>query len=191
MIRRGSRSAAIALFVVVLIAPGPAWAHGEGETTEGYLLVQQALGHLAHDAGPDGIDLAMEKVKDALDTTDHAGVDVAEVQRAMSALEAGDGRQARDLLEDSIKQALHELPPATGNQTGTRLVVPELSGRPDMRTQDWAFLTVSILLLAIGVWLAYVFRPVDSLRSLRERLAGVSTARTGASPSDAEGGDGQ
>ena len=45
-----------------------AWAHGEGEPEEGYLLVQQALGHLAHDTSAKGIDLAMEKVQDALDT---------------------------------------------------------------------------------------------------------------------------
>jgi len=37
-----------------LAAASPAWAHGQGETEEGYLLVQQALGHLAHDTGQGG-----------------------------------------------------------------------------------------------------------------------------------------
>ena len=81
-----------ALLVVCLVffataaSTTSAWAHGAGETKEGYVLVQQALGHLAHDSGHAGVEAAMEKVNDALATTDQSGVDVAEVKRAESAL---------------------------------------------------------------------------------------------------------
>ena len=153
-----------------VLAATPASAHGEGETKEGYLLVQQALGHLAHDTGASGIDLAMEKVADALETDDQEGVDVAQLEGGMAALEAGDGVQARTLLQDSINGALESLPPATGVETGTHQVDPALSGRSDLRAQDWALLVASVVVLLLGVWLAFLFRPRDSIRTLRTSL---------------------
>lgn len=153
-----------------LATAAPASAHGEGETDEGYLLVQQALGHLAHDTGMGGIDAAMEKVQDALDTQDQEGVDVGELKQGMAALEAGNVGQARSLLQDSITQAMQELPPATGTQTGTTKVVPEQPGRAGWHTQDLIFLVASVVALVLGIWLAYLFRPHDSLKSLRSLL---------------------
>ena len=103
-----------------------AWGHEEGETTEGYLLVQQALGHLAHDTSMSGIDLAMKRVDDALETDDQQGVDVAELEQGRAVLESGDVGQARVLLQDSIEQAAGGLPAATGMQTGTHEMAREL-----------------------------------------------------------------
>ncbi len=77
-----------------------AQAHGDDESQEGYVLVQQALAHLAHNAGDEGINLAMEKVDDALMTEDQEGVNVAEVEQGMQALEAGQVDEARTLLQD-------------------------------------------------------------------------------------------
>jgi hypothetical protein len=162
--------AAIGLLLATFVSVPPARADGEGETTKGYLLVQQALGHLAHDTGMSGIDLAMEKVDDALETDDQEGVDVAELEQGMAALEAGDVDGARTLLQDSIQQAITALPPATGSQTGTLIVPPELSGRPNIRTQDWVLVSASILALALGVWLTFLFRPHDTIRKLRTCL---------------------
>lgn len=162
-----------------------AWGHGEGETTEGYLLVQQALGHLAHDTSMSGIDLAMEKVDDALGTDDQEGVDVAELEQAKSALETGDIGQARTLLQDSIQQAMAALPPATGNQTGSHNVTPELPGRPDLRAQDWVLVAASAVALVVGVWLAFIFRPRDTVRTLRTRLATASASDSGDARKDA------
>ena len=170
--------AAISLLAAFWSAPA-AWADGEGETTEGYLLVQQALGHLVHDTGMSGIDLAMEKVDDALETDDQEGVDVAELERGMAALESGDVGMARTLLQDSIRQATTALPPATGNQTGTRIVTPELPGRPDLRAQDWVLVATSALALVSGVWLAFLFRPRDTIRTLRTRLATALASDSG------------
>lgn len=148
-----------------------AWAHGEGETTEGYVLVQQALGHLAHGTSMSTLDLAMEKVDDALETEDQEGVDVAELEQGMAALEAHDVDRARTLLQDSIQEAVAALPPATGNETGTHQIPLELEGRPDLRAQDGGLLAASALALVLGAWLSFLFRPLDSIRTLRARLA--------------------
>lgn len=159
----------------------PASAHGEDETTQGYVLVQQALGHLAHDTSTDGIQLAMEKVQDALDTDAQDGVDVPELEQGMAALEAGKVSRARDLLQESIREALESRPPAIGNQTGTTIVTPELPGRPGLHVQDWGFLAASALALLLGLWLAYLFRPHDTVPTLRS-LLGPSTGAAAASP---------
>lgn len=161
--------AAMGLLVTFASAPA-AWGHEEGETTEGYLLVQQALGHLAHDTSMSGIDLAMEKVGDALETEDQEGVDVAELEQGMAVLETGDIGQARILLQDSIEQATAALPQATGMQTGTHEVALELPGRPELRAQDWVLLAASALTLVLGAWLVFLFRPPDTVRALRTRL---------------------
>lgn len=155
----------------------PASAHGEDETTQGYLLIQQALGHLAHDTSQDGVDLAMEKVKDALETDDQEGLDVPAVQRGMAALEAGHVDRARALLQASIHEAITKLPPATGNQTGTHAIAPELEGRPGLRVQDWALLAGSFVVLLLGVWLTFLFRPHDTTRELQVRLTSAPVKR--------------
>lgn len=178
---RGLLIAAIGLLALLAVSQ-PASAHGDDETQEGYLLVQQALGYLADDTSHEGVDLAMEKVDDALAAEDHDGVAVAEVENAMSALKAGDVGLGRVLLQDSIKEALDNLPPAIGNETGTKVVLPELPGRPDLRGQDWGFLVGSVALLLLGVGLAFRFRPRDSVGELRRRLGASGTGPDGGPP---------
>lgn len=175
---RLAAAAAIGLLAAFVSVP-VALADGEGETTKGYLLVQQALGHLAHDTSMSGIDLAMEKVDDALETDDQEGVDVAELERGVAALESGDVGQARTLLQDSIQQAIAALPAATGSQTGTHDVASGLPGRVDLRAQDWVLFAISVLALALGVWLTFLFRPQDTIRALRTRLANAPAANSG------------
>lgn len=170
-------------FVAAFAGTSAAWAHGEGETTQGYVLVQQALGHLAHSTSMSTVDLAMEKVDDALETDDHEGVDLAELERGQAALEAHDVDRARILLQDSIQEALAQLPPATGNETGTHQVTPTLEGQPDFRAQDWGFVVISALAMVLGVWLSFRFRPVESVRTLRARLAAPAP-----DPENGEGG---
>lgn len=166
---RLAAGAALALVALWTVTPS-ASAHGDEETTVGYVLVEQALGHLAHDTSSSGIELAMEKVQDALDTKDQEGMSVAEVEQAMRALESGDASTARRLLQDSIKTALARQPRATGNETGTTKIVPELHGRTGFGGQDWLFLLVSIVAVVAGTWLAVVFRPHESVGVLRSLL---------------------
>lgn len=163
----------VAMLVAVgsVVSASPAWAHaGDGESTVGYQLVQQALGHLSHDTGRLGIELAMEKVDDALATTDQVGVDVAELKQARAALDAREVETGRVLLQQSISDAVSQLAPATGDETGTSVVLAALPGRGALTAMDWAFLATSTLLLLAGLALAARYRPHDSVRVLQRRL---------------------
>ncbi|MEO6143170.1 MAG: hypothetical protein ABIP19_04250 [Dermatophilaceae bacterium] len=164
----------MATILVVLggvASAAPAWAHGAGETEEGYLLVQQALGHLAHEPNMAGVEAAMEKIDDTLATTDQEGVNVAQVKEAQMALDAGKVEAGQALLQKSITEAVSQLKPATGEETGTTLVPGEFPGRGSLNGLQWAFLGISVLLLLAGSALASRFRPADNLAALRRRLA--------------------
>ena len=173
------------VFLTALLSASPVWADEPGETDVGYLLVQQALGHLAHDTTDAGVELAMEKVDDALNTEDQEGVDVAELQQARAALEAGDVAQSRTQLLESISEALSQLPPATGEETGTTTVPSALPGSGAMSGSDWMLLVVSVLLMGLGGGLAWRFRPSDNLRHLRAQLG--SGSAPGTPPTGPEG----
>ena len=155
----------------------PAWAHGAGETEEGYLLVQQALGHLAHEPNQTGVMSAMEKIDDTLATTDQEGVNVAQVKGAQAALEAGKVEAGRTLLQQSITEAVSQLKPATGEETGTTVVPGELPGRGGLNGLQWAFLGISVLLLLTGSALASRFGPSDNIAALRRRIASPQPGR--------------
>ena len=178
---------AVGSCLVVLFSIGltpAAWAHGGDETQEGYLLVQQALGHLAHDTTHVGVDLAMEKVDDALAAKDHDGVAIDQVERAKMLLEQHRPEQARVLLLSSITVALQDLPPATGEQTGTREVSHPLAGRVGSVGHSWGWLVVSILALGAGIILAARFRPRDNLGALRRELAASRASPERSQPDD-------
>ena len=154
-----------------LTSATPAWAHaGSGETEVGYVLVQQALGHLAHDKTSNGVEFSMEKIGDVLKTKDQAGVNIAEVQQAKTALEAGQVVQGQALLQHSITEAVSKLMPATGEETGTKVVSDPLPGRGALGGTGWAFLGASLLFVLLGGGLAYRFKPADTVAQLRERL---------------------
>lgn len=155
------------VFLTPTTATRAAWAHGAGETTMGYVLVQQALGHLAHDSSHVGVEAAMEKVDDALATKDQAGVDVAEVRMAKTALQADQVAAARALLQHSITAATSQLVPAVGEETGTAVVGLPLPGRGTLAAADWALGSLSLVMMLAGIGLAVWFRPVDNLRRLR------------------------
>lgn len=173
------------VFLTAFLSASPAWADEPGETEVGYLLVQQALGYLADDTTDTGVELAMEKVGDALETDDQEGVDVTELERARTALEAGEVVQGRAELEQSISEALSQLPPATGEETGTTTVPSALSSRGALSGSDWTFLVVSVLLVGLGGGLAWRFRPQDNLRHLRAQLGSGSASDT--APTGREG----
>lgn len=178
---RGWRTALMATILVVLggvASAAPAWAHGAGETEEGYVLVQQALGHLAHEPNMAGVEAAMEKIDDTLATKDQEGVNVAQVKEAQMALDAGKVEAGQALLQKSITQAVSQLKPATGDETGTTLVSSELPGRGTLTSLDWGILLICLLLLREGVALATRFRPVDNIAALRRRLVTPQPSRT-------------
>ena len=166
-----------------LTSAAPAWAHaGSGETEVGYILVQQALGHLAHDKTSNGMDSAMEKIGDVMKTKDQAGVNIAEVQQAKAAMEAGKAVEAQTLLQHSITEAVSKLMPAVGEETGTKVVSDPLPGRGALGGAGWAFLAASLLFLVLGGGLAYRFKPADTVAQLRERLGTPTDQQTAAQP---------
>ena len=85
-------------------------------------------------------------------------------------LMAGNVAQGRALLQHSIIQALSQLPPPTGEQTGTKIVLDPLPGRGNLTGTDFGFLIVSILLIFLGVGLSWRFRPADNIHELRQKL---------------------
>lgn len=176
---------AAAAFVLALGGVGiaqPASADGGDADAEGYVLVQQALGHLYHDTGPVGTADALMKVDELLTAQDQHGVAVDEVRLAKTALEAGSIAQARILLQGSIAEAVAALKPATGIETGTKVVLGPLPPRGPLTGWDWAFLLLSALAALVGAVLAVLFRPRDNLRELRQALS----PPRGASPSPSE-----
>lgn len=170
----------LALFAAFVLAPvtlaTSAQAHGDDESQEGYVLVQQAMAHLAHGTGHDALEAAMEKVQDALDAEDQEDVDVAEVRHGMTALEAGRVDEARTLLQDAIAGAFVGRPLATGYETGTSVVAPTLDGRGSLGGSDWLVLALCGCLAGVGVWLSVRFRPHDSVSALRLLLGADPTA---------------
>lgn len=154
--------------------PATAQAHGD-EEQEGYVLIQQALAHLAHDSGPEGVEMALEKTHDALETEDHEGMDVTRAEEAVQALEAGRIDEARTRLEASIAEALRDRPLATGLETGTATVPAELPGRGSLRGGDWVVLALSMTAMGLGAWLAARFRPHESVGALQLLLGSAPT----------------
>jgi lysozyme family protein len=112
----------------------------------------------------------MEKVDDALETDDQEGAEVAEVEEAKVALEAGQVEQARALLQDSIADAIAMKPLATGYGSGMGLVPDKLDGRGPLVGADWLVLGLSVAVSGLGVWLSIRYRPHESMSALRMLL---------------------
>ena len=171
------RKLRLAVTVILLALLGgavvaqPASAHGGDAGTEGYVMVQQALGHLFHDSGPVGTADALMKIDEALAAADQEGVSVAEVRQAKTALEAGKTAEARVLLQGSITEAVAALKPAIGEETGTRVMLGPLPPRGTLSGTDWAFLVLSLLVALVGAVLAILFRPRQDVRELRHSLS--------------------
>lgn len=177
-VRRGV-TLALALLLAATVSIGPAWAHGAaGGAEEGFVFVQQALGHLAHDQGPKGVADAEVNIQDALSATDQEGVDVALVRRALVSLTAGRTAVAQQTLQLSIVDAVSQLKPALGEQTGTTVVGEPLPGRGSLTGTDWTLGGVSLLLLLAGVGLALWFRPAENLAQLRRGLTATPATET-------------
>jgi hypothetical protein len=142
-------------------------AHGGKDSDQASVLVLQAIGFIVNKPGD--MDDISDKVNDALDAPMKEGVDMAQVQAAKQALDKGDMDQARTLLQQSLKSAPMET--ATGEETGTTVVHDGLSTQGHLAGGDWVLLVLSVAAAAVGVWLALRYRPADSVRVLRRRLA--------------------
>lgn len=149
------------------VAATPAMGHGEGESDQASVLVLQAIGFIVNKPG-DMNDVS-DKINDALKAPDRKGVVLTLVQAAKDALDYGDMDQTRTLLQQSIKSAA-STQAAAGEETGTTTVHDPLNTQGDLTGGYWALLAISVLVLALGGWLAVRFRPAESVRVLRRRL---------------------
>ncbi len=165
------------------LAAQPAWADPGESADEGYIMVQQALSYLVIDPGPDGSSQALVMLDDALAADDQDGVDVATLERAREALQAGEAGAARALLQDSITEAVTSLGPAVGEETGTTEVLPPLPPREALSPTDWVFLALSAFVAVVGVVLAVRFRPRQSLRELGRDIQAAEDSRGSSIPS--------
>ena len=149
------------------LAAAPALAHGEGESDQASVLVLQAIGIITNKSA--AMDDIMDKVDDALKAPNKEGVDMAQVQAAKEALDKEDMDQARDLLQKSLQSGA-PMQGAKGEETGTTVVHNQLNTRGRLAGGDWVLLALSVLVLALGVWLSVRFRPAESVRVLRRQL---------------------
>lgn len=188
--RAVSRMSAAVIAVLAIIggplAAAPAWADGGQSTEEGYVMVLQAVSYLVNSPGGGTVE-AIAMVDDALAAADQDGVDVAVLREGRTALEEGRIDEGRALLEKSIIEAVTDLPPATGEESGTTQVLPPFSPEQGLSLTDWVFLGLSALVAAIGIFLAVLFRPTESLRELSRDIASAKAAhRAAARPTSKE-----
>ncbi|MGB3909581.1 MAG: hypothetical protein WBL06_03800 [Pseudolysinimonas sp.] len=185
-----SRLAATAVAALVLLGSvvmaSPARADGGQSVDEGYVMVLQALSFLVNDPGPDGTAQALAMVDDALSAEDQDGVDVQTLERAAISLEAGQAEEARTLLQESIAEAVAALEPAIGEESGTTVMLAPLPPRGALSVTDWFFLVLSVIVAAVGIALAVIFRPHESLRELRREITAAKGTRGDAASTQEE-----
>lgn len=162
---QGALVAAIAV-LAVLVPAAPAFAHGGGDSDQSRVLVVDALSYLANKPS-DYMDMAIDKIGDALDAPDKSGVDLAKVAAAQKAMDAEDMMQTRALLESSLKP---QAAPVVGMDPGTTRMPDPMSGHTNWAGVGAVYAGLSGLVLLIGLVLAMRWRPGESIEQLRTRL---------------------
>jgi hypothetical protein len=178
---RRHRPAVVAMgaLLVLLFSAEPAAAHEGEQSTEASDLIRQAIALIVNT--PNDTMAIEDKINDAINANDKTGVDIAPVQQANDALEAGDLHRARALLEVSIGAQPHlssALPVdigkapaapgaapsgvnlATGDNPGGGLADDPLVASRHFDGRTSTMLAVSIALVVVGVVLAIRYRPL-------------------------------
>lgn len=173
--------AAMLATLIGLVSPASAWAHGEGESDECFVLVRQALAYMANK--PDDMMDIKEKIDDAANATDKNCAKPDLVMQAMDAMNAGHMMETRDLLQRSIGAGhytgetithVYYGSRLTGEDTGTLAVLDPIPGREGLTTRDWILLAISITVALAGVSLASSLRPKSAAESgVEEQGQGV------------------
>lgn len=183
-----SRVLAVLALAGALSLPQVAFAHGDEEAVPARQSVLEAIAYVVNT--PDNMDMITDKLKDAQDSQDKAGVDIAEVKQAVTALSAGNMPQVRALLEQSIgakvdltglnvrhvlqvPAGLASVSLATGQQAGTQVVTDEMPGRGSLTGGDTTLLVIAALAAAGGALLSTKFRPEHSIHDLRRRAGQI------------------
>jgi hypothetical protein len=182
-------TALMAVSLTVLPA-SVAFAHGGEQELPAIDLVRQAIAYIVNT--PDDMDTITDKVDDAAEAEDQAGVVTALVVQAGEALERDDMMGCRSLLQRAIGaradlsgtdvHPILQVPGgatnvelATGEQTGTNVTVDPLPGRGDLAGTDIVVLGIAAAFALAGLVLGWRWRPRDTIRALRRRFAGAPT----------------
>ena len=149
---------------------GGAAAHEGEESERAADLVLQAIAVIANT--PDDVAAVREKVTDALEAGDPAGVDLALVREADAALGRGRIHEGRSLLERAIGAQPHQVreeppeiretskpEPADDREPAAAVPGDALAGRRGFPGSDWAILLASVVVVALGVRLTIRYRP--------------------------------
>lgn len=110
--------------LVLLLPMSPAFAHEGEEEVPAKTLVQQAIALLR--TQPDQVEAIEDKIRDALDAQDTAGVDLTLVQLADEAFARGELHDTWDLLELSVGAAPHTV--VVNPNDGPRTPAPQAPG---------------------------------------------------------------
>ena len=166
------------------------------ESKQAKLLVLQSISLIANDANPDAV---VQRLADALDAPDQAGVDRGKVVQAVTLIKSGAGSRAmadaRQLLVGAIAvraaTGYGAIPPpgevgqglspyATGAEAGTTVVLDELKpARGVNNGTDLAALMAGVLMVAAGLYLSRRWRPEVTIHQLR-RMSVAAQARESA-----------
>jgi len=145
-----------------------AQAHAAEKTIKSTNLVKQGIAYIINE--PDHPDSALDKMKDALDSTDTSGVFLDYVKQAQVAEKAGDIHKARALLEASIGAKPHisgvdpapigqlTVQPAVGAEAGSAVVIDPLMMSADFTAGNIALLAASLIAIVLGAWMAFRMR---------------------------------
>jgi hypothetical protein len=173
---RTSAALAVGSLAPLLVA-GLAHAH-DGESDESAVLVEQAIALIANDAPKEHV---TERIEDALKAPHKEGVNLNLVHQALDAVErpgpeAASLREARGLLLRSLDGKLPSAPKSghlvTGTETGTSVVLDEFRPpRGIADSGDAALFVLSLLAIAVGLWLSVRLRPRYSVGDLKSRTA--------------------
>jgi len=179
-------AALTAALALTFLAPAAAYADEPGESDEAKALVLQAIALMVNT--PDDMMAIEERVGDALEASDKEGVDLDMVQQAADALDTGDMRRARDLLQSAIgagpyvgtgvPEPVREgsgqpgIPAfAVAGESGTTVVLDAYQPDGGLDRGEVVLLVLSVVVLLGGVLLSWRLRPADTVRQLRRAAA--------------------
>lgn len=150
--------------LLLLLSAAPALAHGGGDSDQSRVLVLDALTYLANKPA-NYMDEVTDKVGDALEAPDTAGVNLTKVQAAERALKSNDMMRARSLLQASLNPMTG---PVTGEDPGTTTMPDPLSVHTGWNHSGALIGALSAAAAVLGgLVLARRWRPSMPLRALR------------------------
>lgn len=177
---RGILSVAVA--AVLMLWTGPAAADEPGESDEARVLVLQAIALIV--STPNDMHMIEERVEDAIQAPHQEGVDMASVEKATTALEEGDLQRTRELLQvaigagpfvgSGVPKPIGETSGepgrpafAVGAESGTSVVLDAYRSDTALNGGEVVLLILSVAVIAVGVLMAWRFRPPETVRQLR------------------------